>query len=179
MLEIRKASGEEFDKIAALHAASWRKTYRGIYSDQFLDHEVESDRLKVWRERFEKPASNQQVFVAIDKGIIIGFACIFLDDDQTYGTLLDNLHVAADYQRSGIGKALMKQCAKEVIAKAVIQSLYLWVYDSNENAKKAYSKLGGNFAETVDKVNEDGSKSPICRVNWQHIESLSSGKTHH
>lgn len=172
MVEIRKAVGSDYDSIALLHADSWRRTYRGIYSEKYLEDEVVPDRLAVWQQRFETPASNQQVFVASESGQIIGFACIFLDDDRSYGAFLDNLHIAASHQKQGIGKALMQECATCVVEAGNIQSLYLWVYDSNENAKKVYAKLGCRFEDSILQVNEDGSQSPMSRCVWEDVNIL-------
>jgi hypothetical protein len=41
MLELRPAQLSEYAEVAQLHAASWKKTYRGIMSDQFLNDDVE------------------------------------------------------------------------------------------------------------------------------------------
>ena len=42
MIELRPAEFSEYAKIAQLHAASWKKTYRGILSDRFLNDDVET-----------------------------------------------------------------------------------------------------------------------------------------
>lgn len=43
--------------IAALHADSWRRHYRGIYSDFFLDGDLEQERRSVWSERLTAATS--------------------------------------------------------------------------------------------------------------------------
>lgn len=48
---VRKASSKDIAAIAALHAESWRRHYRGAFSDAFLDGEVEASRRKIWSER--------------------------------------------------------------------------------------------------------------------------------
>ena len=52
---LRPAAGADAGRIAALHADSWRRHYRGAYSDAFLDGEVDADRLAVWTQRLHAP----------------------------------------------------------------------------------------------------------------------------
>lgn len=51
----RLANPSDAEAIATLHAGSWRRHYRGAYSDAFLDGDVVSDRLAVWAERLREP----------------------------------------------------------------------------------------------------------------------------
>src|SRR6188768_3459087 len=44
---LRPATAGDAGQIAALHADSWRRHYRGAYSDAFLDGDVLTDRLRV------------------------------------------------------------------------------------------------------------------------------------
>src|SRR5690349_2806909 len=118
MIELRDAVFSDYVAIAQLHATSWKQTYRGIYSDQFLDHDVEKDRAALWHNRLSTPSNRQHVVVAIYEESIVGFSCLFLDDDAQYGSLLDNLHIAANWQKAGIGKKLLQECARRIYSKA-------------------------------------------------------------
>jgi hypothetical protein len=115
MIELRDAKFCDHIAIARLHAQNWRQNYRGILSDNFLNLEVEKDRLNVWFERLQFPANNQQITVAIHNENIIGFSCLFFNDDPVFGSLLDNLHVAKNMQQHGIGKMLIKNCTKTIL----------------------------------------------------------------
>ncbi len=172
MMELRPAEFLDYTSIARLHAASWQKTYRGIFSDRFLDEEVEKERLELWYNRLTSPAINQHITVALQDNSMVGFACIYLDDDLTYGTLLDNLHVAANYQKSGIGKLLVKNSAKVILEKCNNPTMYLWVFEANQNARQVYERLGGINVQTVEKQNEDGTKAKVCRYVWEDVTSL-------
>jgi GNAT superfamily N-acetyltransferase len=155
MITLREARLSDYASIAKLHAESWQQNYRGIYSDQFLDNEVEQDRLTVWHKRLSAPASNQQVIIATQDETVVGFACLLLDDDPTFGSLLDNLHVTTNVQKTGIGKLLMKECARRIANKNSSNRMYLWVYEANENARRVYERLGAEHFETVEKPTED------------------------
>jgi len=129
MITLRPAQYSDYTAIAKLHTDNWRNTYRGILSDHYLDHEVEQDRLTTWQERLQSPKANQRVTLATSDNEIIGFCCTFLDEDAVFGSLIDNLHVKSSLRKSGVGKMLMSNSAKQVSEQAVNKKLYLWVYE--------------------------------------------------
>jgi ribosomal protein S18 acetylase RimI-like enzyme len=172
MLELRPAQYSEYTEVAQLHAASWKKTYRGIMSDQFLNDDVERVLLQKWQNRLSSPVSNQAITVVVQENIIVGFSCIYLDDDSIYGTLLDNLHVSAACQRSGIGRLLMKKSAELILQRSNSQKMYLWVFEANQNARQVYERLGGKNVEIVKKQNDDGTEAKACRYFWEDVTPL-------
>lgn len=91
-IRYRTATLEDAAAIADLHARSWRATYRGSYSDAYLDGPIEEERLAVWTTRLSDPAPNQLVVVASDQDRIVGFACAYGGHDPGWGSFLDNIH---------------------------------------------------------------------------------------
>ena len=47
---LRRAGRDDWPTIAAIHAASWRSAYRGIYPDSYLDEEAPAERRAFWCE---------------------------------------------------------------------------------------------------------------------------------
>lgn len=72
---------------------------------------------------------------------------VIFDDDERWGSLVDNLHVAPDRQRSGIGRALMSRAAEAVTERANGRSMYLWVLEQNIAAQRFYQAVGGRCVE--------------------------------
>ena len=58
----------------------------------FLAGPVESDRMAVWAARLSNPRNDQHVVVAVEQGVLVGFVCVFGDEDPKWGRI-DNLHV--------------------------------------------------------------------------------------
>lgn len=172
MLHLRHATKDDYKAIALLHATNWQHTYRGILSDHYLDNEVAEERIKFWKERLEQPADNQIITVAIMNETIVGFSCLLLNDDEQYGSMLDNLHVSINAQKTGIGKLLMQDCAKTILAKVSNHKMYLWVFEANQNARAVYEKLGATHIETIDHDNWDGTKAKVCRYTWNDASLL-------
>ena len=172
MIKLRQAQFSDYSAIAKLHAENWRQNYRGILSDEYLDKEVEKDRLDTWYGRLKSPVENQLITIAASDDSIVGFCCVFLNDDPVFGSLIDNLHVSMNWQKSGIGKILVKESAKKICDKADTRKMYLWVFESNKNARIVYERLGGTCFETIDKKNEDGTISKTCRYIWDDVLKL-------
>ena len=166
MIKLRSAQFSDYAMIAKLHAKSWQQNYRGIFSHPFLDKEVEQERSGFWYNKLKFPKENQQVTVASLDENMVGFSCLLLNDDPAFGSLLDNLHVSMTLQKSGVGKLLMKECAKSICDKSNTKKMYLWVYESNKNAIRFYERLGGINVETADRQNEDGTKAKALRCIW-------------
>ena len=80
----RSAEMRDVEVIAALHADSWRRNYRGAYLDSYLDGDVVAERLVVWRERITCPEATFRTIVAEYDGMFAGFAHVNLDDDPTW-----------------------------------------------------------------------------------------------
>ena len=57
----RLAASDDAQAVADLHARSWRRHYRGAYSDAFLDGDVIADRLAVWADRLREPTPGGSV----------------------------------------------------------------------------------------------------------------------
>src|SRR5206468_12030768 len=109
--KFRLAGPADAKAVANLHADSWRRHYRGAYSDAFLDGDVVADRLAVWTDRLREAAPHRYTLLAVD-GSPIGFANTVFDDDPTFGALLDNLHVGDAHKRRGIGSRLLTLTAE-------------------------------------------------------------------
>jgi ribosomal protein S18 acetylase RimI-like enzyme len=172
MIELRDAVFSDYPAIAKIHADNWRRHYRGIYSNDFLDHLVEQERLRVWQQRFTKVKNGQKITLAIVDGIVAGFSSLYIDEDQFFGSYLDNLHVSANHQKSGIGKQLLHECANWIFAAASTRKLYLWVYEANEGARRVYEHLGAVHFETCIKQTKDGKTAETCRYCWADVQVL-------
>jgi GNAT superfamily N-acetyltransferase len=165
-MRYREATADDLPSIAALHADSWCRTYRGAYSDEYLDGPVFDDRLRVWYQRLSSPSANQFVLVAEDGRDIEGFACAFGDADPALGTLLDNLHVRRARHRSGIGKRLVAEVARWAAANYPDSGLYLGVLEQNENAQQFYKRLGAQDVRGEVATSPSGDSVPSRIYAW-------------
>jgi ribosomal protein S18 acetylase RimI-like enzyme len=146
-LAFRRAGRSDADDIAALHADSWRRHYRGAYSDSFLDGDVDTDRIAVWRGRLEDTTRDTATVVAVDGNALVGFIHVVFDDDARWGALIDNLHVRYAQARTGVGTRLMSEAATAVRTRPHPSGIYLWVLEQNRAGQAFYDALGGRCVE--------------------------------
>jgi ribosomal protein S18 acetylase RimI-like enzyme len=174
---IRAAGDGDVEAIAALHADSWRRHYRGAYADAYLDGDLERDRRTVWRGRFADRSSTA-TFVAEDDTSedgtsgdgngVVGFVHVVLDDDERWGSLVDNLHVTSGRRHAGIGTALHAAAVDAVLARAAQPRLYLWVLEQNVAAQRFYRSRGGVYVETV-RVGGDPARLAGAPNKWRMV----------
>ena len=142
-MDYREATAHDLAAIAGLHADSWRRNYRGAYTDAFLDSDVFTNRLTVWTDRLTQTEPNHYTIVAEEHGTVIGFAHTIVDADPTLGALLENLHVTHDLKRHGIGSRLTELAAQTLIDRKRSTGLYLTVLEQNKAAQAFYDARGG------------------------------------
>ena len=169
---LRAAHYGDAEAIACLHTASWRRTYRGMMTDEFLDAGALENRRRVWHERLGTPAVNQHTVVAQHSSAIVGFICAFADEDPIWGSYIDNLHVAHDMHRRGVGRRLMRSVGEWLCHAKPERGVYLWVMEANASARRFYERLGAANADIVDKADPGGGHAPNCRYVWSRPHLL-------
>ncbi|AWV98220.1 GNAT family N-acetyltransferase [Arcticibacterium luteifluviistationis] len=172
MITYREALPSDYKEIALIHAASWKKHYKGILPDSCLDDKLESDRLEIWKSRFAENNPNQNVILAEDEGQIIGFACTYLHHKSGHGSLLDNLHVLATHQGKSIGLTLMQKAFDWAKNYAPTENLFLTVLSENELAKGFYYKIGGTLEEEYMEEFPKGNSILVQRISWNKRPTL-------
>lgn len=141
-IQLRGISAADADDVAGLHAKSWRASYRGILRDSYLDGPIFEERTALWRGRLAGQAADQLGLVAVSGQRLIGFVYAFVDYDERWGTLLDNLHVLPAHQGGGVGRRLMTELAHELVGREAAGGVHLWVFDANRRARRLYERLG-------------------------------------
>ena len=166
-LQFRPAGPADAAAIAALHADSWQRHYRGALSDAFLDGEVTTFLLDKWTTRFAAPDPRARTVLAelADGGgggvKLVGLAHTVLDDDPAWGALLDNLHVSYGRKRGGVGTRLLSLTAQAVLADRPGSGLYLWVLEQNAGGRAFYDARGGTCVESRPVMAPGGDQSRL------------------
>ncbi len=75
-----------------------------------------------------RPANSMTV-AAEDDTRLVGFMHVVFDDDDRWGSLIDNLHITQDRRRTGIGTALLTCAAEADAERATGKSTYLWAFE--------------------------------------------------
>lgn len=150
MIEVRRAQLKDAEEIIDVNLRTWRTTYAGIISDDYLsEREAEKEeriaRLRDTLRKAEEAGDKIDRFVAVDNGRIIGFV--------TYGSYRDEapdlehpgeiyaIYVLQEYQGRGIGRELIN-CAVRDLSDEGFASVVIWALKDNPNAS-FYKKIGG------------------------------------
>src|SRR5688572_14136585 len=78
--QLRSATIDDAERVALLHADSWRRHYRGAFSDAFLDGDIAADRRSVWSARLAGPAGSATILAELADRLV-GFVHVIFDDD--------------------------------------------------------------------------------------------------
>lgn len=171
---LRRAGPGDWAEVAAIHAASWRSAYRGIYPDSYLDEEVPGERRLFWREALAAlDPELDAAFLAEESGRAVGFACVRRAADAA-GPLLDNLHVLPHRKGAGIGRRLMGAAASWLVDKERDAALQLVVWADNEPARAFYARMGGLEVEEFDAATPGGGTARQIRVRWDRAGDLAA-----
>ena len=165
--DIRRATPDDVRAVARLHAESWRSAYRGLLSDEYLDGGVFADRFTLWSEKLSSRDDDRfLVLLASCDAQPVGFVCAILDEDETWGALLDNLHLLPAWKGKGLGKRLMVEAARWVAGRRPGSPLHLWVVEANEEARSFYGRLGGKPLDRKLWSAPDGKGVGLIRYVW-------------
>lgn len=162
----RPATLSDANAIALLHARSWRENYRGAYTDTALDIDQPAERIRAWNARLAAPSEQQYVQLAFDRAQLVGFVCAIGNEHPEWGSLIDNLHVASEAKRRGIGAALMQQAGAWLLARFPGLPVHLFVLKVNAQAVPFYEHLGAANAGLVSLDRLDGTVLPGYRCVW-------------
>src|SRR5204863_5259820 len=133
---------------------------------------VEADRLEVWSERMAVTDGSTYTVVAMEGGDVVGFAHTVFDDDPTWGSLVDNLHVRFGLKGSGVGTHLLSETAFVVTERDPGGLLFLWVLEANVAAQGFYKARGGAIVEQTVIESLRGGSVPSLRIAWDDPSML-------
>lgn len=172
MLIYRPITSADATTIAGIHSTSWRSAYRGILPEEYLDKYLDSDRLTHWRHRLSAPTGRDVGVLVLQGGVPIGFAFAVRDDDERWGSKLDNLHVLPEHKGHGLGRGLIRELVAQLAEAGTDAGLYLWVYEANAGACRFYERLGAVclHAEVVDAPG--GGRARALVYGWPTIGAL-------
>jgi GNAT superfamily N-acetyltransferase len=167
----RAACPDDAPAIAALHADSWQRHYRGAFSDAFLDRDATGYLLHQWTARLATPDPRARTIVAERDGAVVGLAHTLLGHDATRGAFLDNLHVTHELKRQRIGTRLLTLTAQAVQDWSPTSGLYLWVLEQNTDARAFYTAHG---AVCVERFHVPPPGGDPTRLNGKPITLVSA-----
>jgi GNAT superfamily N-acetyltransferase len=143
---VRRARTDDADALAVVHVDVWRRAYRDLMPDAFLDELGDPARVERRSERWRQDLADGSLstWVAEVDGSIVGFAgaAPTRDGDLPPGAVeLVMINVLEAWAGRGVGRALMGTVEghwREIGADTAV----LWVLTGNGRARQFYARLG-------------------------------------
>lgn len=164
MLRIRHAESRDRQRIARLQAISWRDSYGGELSADYLSEQVETDLADHWRN--QQITSRDLVLVAEEESEMLGFIAIWCQSDA----FIDNFHVLPECRSRGIGSNLLGVASTSLLVRGH-RDVSLCVFEANKKAIQFYQRCG---ASVVDRQTKTffGNQVINLRLYWPDIGSI-------
>jgi GNAT superfamily N-acetyltransferase len=137
---VRAATEDDAARLAEIHVAAWRATYRGVMSDQYLDGLDVGRAASAWRRNILEPREGTKHLVVQSGHEVTGFAILgpAVGDPATGTGQLHAINVHPDWWAQGTGSALFGAAEQELIDLGYERGI-LWVAKNNDRAISFYN----------------------------------------
>jgi ribosomal protein S18 acetylase RimI-like enzyme len=143
-VRIREGEPKDAEAIATIHVRSWQEAYRGQLTDEYLDGLRVEDRLELHRYALEQPPPEYRMWVAEERGELLGFAVTGrsedADADERTGELYA-IYLQPERVGTGLGRTLFEHALEDLRARG-FRTATLWVLETNERARRFYEVAG-------------------------------------
>ncbi len=160
MIKIRRIEEKDIETVVDITIESWRDTYKGIISDDFLN---DMDR-KELIERRKKDYNQNGFIVAEVNGQVVGFCRyttenIFSKQYEKVDSQICAFYLRPRFKRKGIGSKIFKKVIKELKNNGN-KKMIIGCLKDNKDGRMFYEKMGGKiYDERFFEINEkDGIK---------------------
>jgi GNAT superfamily N-acetyltransferase len=172
-VKIRFAAPADAAGIAAVEAATWAATYRGLIPDSVFALRPLEQRVALWNQILSDASARVTAVAEDDSGAIVGYCNgekphEHLDE---YDAEIVGLYVLPTFQRKGCGAMLFSFVAQELERRGH-RALLVWVLRANPY-RAFYEKLGGSYIG--DRTLDLGAPLAVAGYGWTRIENVRLG----
>jgi ribosomal protein S18 acetylase RimI-like enzyme len=169
---VRRATEDDAEAIERIRVETWRATYRGLLPDGLIDQLAPNVERR--RERLRSAPHSALNFVAEEGSDVVGYAFAGPErtHDREYAGEVYAIYVLPAAQGRGHGRALIRECARELAAGGMT-SLLIWVLRENQIGRGFYERLGGTRVREKPLEEFAGAEAHIeIGYGWKNISSL-------
>lgn len=142
---IRIAELTDAPNIAKVNIDTWKNTYQGIVSDEYLNNLSYEQREQAIKNIINIDNDKKFVYVAEDnRDGVIGFISCGKEreNDKIYAGEIYAVYILKKFQNLGIGKLLFN-CAIEILEEDNLIPIIVWALEENKYACNFYEVMGG------------------------------------
>jgi L-amino acid N-acyltransferase YncA len=177
-MSVRPATIEDASQIARVNVDSWRSTYSGILSEDFLAAMSYEDFETRWCGRLGGESGVHGIFFYVAElpaGGIVGFASGgSRQEESTYPEYEGELYTAyllRQYQRRGLGRRLLGAVARGLLADGK-RSMLARVLAENPS-RPFYETVGGKVLGSQE-MEIGGAALEVVVYGWDDIRTLAT-----
>ena len=169
---IRPAMPTDAAAIAQVRVDAWRTTYKGMIPAAYLAAMRVEDSAALWTKILTAGPNATSVFVAVEGGIVIGFASGHMLPEPKHGldAELSAVYLVDGAQRSGVGRRLVAAVAAAQRAHGA-KGLIVWVIAGNKAARTFYERLGAELL-IEQPFTWDGMDLVEAGYGWRNLDPL-------
>jgi GNAT superfamily N-acetyltransferase len=148
-------------------------TYKDILDQSTIQARSLEEQVRIWQNQLGTPAPSEMRFVADVSGMITGYAGGGRNPDthSPFQAELFGIYVLGDYQKKGMGQALVRALSAWLLEKGH-RSMLVWIMAQNPY-RKFYEKLGGALLEQNREIDYGGKKVNVVCYGWSDLSKLS------
>jgi GNAT superfamily N-acetyltransferase len=162
----RRATVEDAEGIAQVHADGWQRAHAGLVPDEYLRCKSARGHADFWRSELEVQAPDRKPWVAIGEDRIIGFADggIARDDDLDAGHgEVYTLFVTPECWAKGIRSRLLQHVARDLRDHDFHRGVF-WVLASDE-VMRAFAEYVGWRPDGTSR-NEQCGETSVLEIRY-------------
>ncbi|GKQ39428.1 N-acetyltransferase [Streptomyces sp. A012304] len=152
-------------RVSEIRVRGWQSAYRGLMPRTYLDALSVTRDAERRRARFQEGDAGVVNLVAERGGRVVGWAAHgpYREGElRTRDAELYALYVDGEERSTGVGRALLQECVRQVGARGHAR-MYLWVLRDNTPARRFYERAGFHADGTEEPFEVDGVQVPEVR----------------
>jgi L-amino acid N-acyltransferase YncA len=173
-VSVRLATPDDADAIERIRTDTWRATYRGHMPDAVLDALGYDGSRR--RGRMSNMTPDLFALVAEHDGDVVGF-CYGGPSrvvDAAHPGEIYAVYVLPTHQGHGHGSALMREGAREIVARGW-RGMLVWVLRDNAPSRLFYERMGGRYLRDRDTDREvEGATITESGYAWDDLRALAA-----
>lgn len=144
---LRTAHPNDATQIAQVQIRSWRRAYKGIIDQAFLDTQLDLDAHTAhWKKALSDTPPQDVTFLAHDNTTLAGYATAGPSRDHAFADHgeLHTLYVDPSYAGQGVGTLLLEN-AHAHITQQGFTKVFVNVLTKNTTARSFYERMNGTL----------------------------------
>ncbi|MCY9514670.1 GNAT family N-acetyltransferase [Paenibacillus apiarius] len=169
---IRDAEAKDAANIARVHVESWRTTYHGLVSDEFLSGLSIESRKQMWTQTMEQLTADKCLLILEDpNGQVVGFAMGGPSRSAEYPgrAELYALYLLEQAQGQGFGRKLVQAFARRMLESG-FTSMLVWVLEGN-GALHFYRRIGAEAIGNTE-IAIGGERHTEIVLQWNDLKAI-------